>query len=359
MQASVEIVSVAMAKEYLARALPNRPISETVVARYVADMADSLWINNGQPIVFSDAGELLDGQHRLSAIIKYGQPVSMMVVRGVPRQAFVTMDSGKPRKLPDVLGIEGYKYRFNLAACSRLCFNYIAGVAQSYTTSRGVLERFIKQHPYMAEMVDRVSSGSHKFPKTPLAAVLFLGNDSRRHDKAVNDFLQGIFFGENLWRGDARHTFREWHQHVVVADKHHSRSDAASLAMFGAIGRAWSAFASGRELMTIRNHYNATRETMELYGFDAALYSDVPDIAVKNREIALKNLRVAQKVNALTNAREAQAESRDARGALGSSKPAAELPKPVPAQAAKQAGAKAQKDARMRVVAKAMARAAR
>lgn len=301
MDARVEVISPAYAKELLERSMPNRPLSEHTVARYAVDMADGLWINNGQGIVISDTGELLDGQHRLHAIIKSGKTVAMLVVRGVPRQAFVTMDSGKGRKLSDVLAIEGYKYRFNLGAAAKLAYNYIAGVSSSYTTSRGTLEQFIKRHPYISEMSDLIGhtvQHKHRLPKTQLIACLFLANESGLMGKEVSQFVEGLVYGEGLFRGDARHTFREWHRRVYLAEKHRTGGDTASLALFGAVVRSWNAFAAGRELTIIKNAYTITRETADIVGFKPELYGDVASLAVKARESALRNLRFAQAANA-------------------------------------------------------------
>jgi hypothetical protein len=279
-------------------------------------MADGLWMNNGQSIIFSDTNELMDGQQRCHAIVRSGQPQSCVVVRGVPRQAFVTIDSGRRRSLADVLGMEGHKYRRQLAAAGLLAFNYAAGVAQGYTVSRGTLERFIRNHPYLADMVDQVGGAVHttRLPHTQLSAVLFLANESRQHDTAVDSFILGLVTGANLWKSDARLTFRDWLA-MRNSDPHRARGDIGSRMLFGAVGRAWNAYGAGQKLTTMKGHYYVTRETMDLYGFEQQLYHDVPDIEVKRRETAVENLnreasmKALQEINARRAAKTAAAKA--------------------------------------------------
>lgn len=58
---------------------------------------------NGVPLVFNHNGELLDGQNRLHAIIRSGVACEMLVVTGITRQAFQTIDTGANRSGGDVL----------------------------------------------------------------------------------------------------------------------------------------------------------------------------------------------------------------------------------------------------------------
>lgn len=116
MKAAVEIITPHIAKEMLERMETNRPLSDTTAKRYARDMADGRWNNNGQGIVLSEDGTLLDGQHRLRAVLISQATLAMLVVRGVDKRTFITMDSGKTRTLSDVLAIQGYKYTVQTAA---------------------------------------------------------------------------------------------------------------------------------------------------------------------------------------------------------------------------------------------------
>jgi len=47
----------------------NRHLNPTTVKKYASDMREGNWQMNSMPIVFSDTGQLLDGQHRLAACV--------------------------------------------------------------------------------------------------------------------------------------------------------------------------------------------------------------------------------------------------------------------------------------------------
>ncbi len=85
----------------------NRSISEGAVARYANDMLCGAWVSNGETIKFGADGSLLDGQHRLSAIVESGVTVPLMVVRGVSNTAQSTIDTGRPRSDTDNFRIQG------------------------------------------------------------------------------------------------------------------------------------------------------------------------------------------------------------------------------------------------------------
>ena len=84
--------------------------------------------DNGDSIRIDVDGNILDGQHRLAAIVKAGQPVTMLVAKDVDREAFATIDTGKRRTVQDVVGIElarsGVVAPKGLATAARLLHQY-------------------------------------------------------------------------------------------------------------------------------------------------------------------------------------------------------------------------------------------
>lgn len=96
----VEIITPSMAKEYLEKNVKNRPINLKTVNKYAEDMASGNWELTHQGIAFNENGELIDGQHRLQAVIKSEASVEMMVARGISNQT-VNIDRPKARSLYD------------------------------------------------------------------------------------------------------------------------------------------------------------------------------------------------------------------------------------------------------------------
>lgn len=289
MKAAVEIVTPHMAKEMLERMPINRPLSRKTIDRYSRDMIDGRWNNNGQGIVLSEDGTLLDGQHRLKAIIQSQCTVSMLVVRGAEKSTFITMDSGKPRALSDVLAMQGHEYTTKMAAIARAAYAYVCGAIYPYTATKPTLEAFIKRHPYVAEVAKIVGQRKHLCPNAALGAVLFIANENGLLAAEVESFVEGIIYGEGLYKGDARHTLREW----LVGQRDTSRGPPSNLkseSVFAAVARSWNAYAAGNQITALRALVRPTRDSLKIMGFDRMLYPDVPDITERVAEIRRSNL---------------------------------------------------------------------
>lgn len=118
---SVEYITPTIAAQWLTRDEDNafqRRISKVHVAGLARDMAQGRWMLNGESIVFNGTS-ILDGRHRLAAIVESQQTVPMLVVRNVDVKAFKTIDLGKKRSPGDILGMAGHTNTFLLAATAR------------------------------------------------------------------------------------------------------------------------------------------------------------------------------------------------------------------------------------------------
>lgn len=106
-------VTPVMAKAWLENNFRNRPLSEDVVMAYARDMANGQWVPTHQGIAFNDEDDLIDGQHRLHAIVRSGVTVRMMVTFGlksrIAGKEMTTMDAvdrGRTRSVADQLKIQ-------------------------------------------------------------------------------------------------------------------------------------------------------------------------------------------------------------------------------------------------------------
>lgn len=83
----------------------NRPVSQANVDFLSQQIQTGAWEVNGEAIVRDEDERVIDGQHRLWAIIQAGKSVHALVVTGVKRKVFATFDSGKIRNAADALHI--------------------------------------------------------------------------------------------------------------------------------------------------------------------------------------------------------------------------------------------------------------
>ncbi|HBT77301.1 MAG TPA: hypothetical protein DEB39_10360 [Planctomycetaceae bacterium] len=99
-------VTPAMAKEWLKHNSFNRPLKPRLVDKYVRQILAGHWQRTHQGIAFNAEGIIIDGQHRLTAIIKTGQSVPMLVFLNENKLAHESIDNGKTRSLLDVVRLE-------------------------------------------------------------------------------------------------------------------------------------------------------------------------------------------------------------------------------------------------------------
>jgi len=83
------------------RSLKREPLEDAI--------ENGEWVLTNDMLVFSDEGELLNGQNRLTACVKTGKPIVVFVARGFKKEWQVAMDGGVKRQVADFLKMLGYK----------------------------------------------------------------------------------------------------------------------------------------------------------------------------------------------------------------------------------------------------------
>lgn len=101
----IETITPEIAKEYLSHNTANRNLRGRILETMVRDMKGGNWKLTHQGIAFDSKGNLVDGQHRLTAIALSGVTVQMMVTRNVDDDAIMNIDTGAGRTVCDALKI--------------------------------------------------------------------------------------------------------------------------------------------------------------------------------------------------------------------------------------------------------------
>lgn len=94
------------AKTLLLNNKVNRPVNKSNVAFLVSEILKGNFIYNGEPIIISKCGMLIDGQHRLNACIESGIPIEANIVDDVDIDSMTTIDTGRNRTAADVFSIK-------------------------------------------------------------------------------------------------------------------------------------------------------------------------------------------------------------------------------------------------------------
>jgi hypothetical protein len=99
MKTITEKITPQRATEYLAKNSGNRGLRPSHVDYLAEQIASGHWQVSPQGIAFSDTGRLLDGQHRLAAIVQSGISVEMRVTTGCHEDTFKVLDGGLKRAI--------------------------------------------------------------------------------------------------------------------------------------------------------------------------------------------------------------------------------------------------------------------
>lgn len=102
----IEDITPQDAKRYLERNVKcNRPISRSNVETLKKAIADDKFVTTHEGLCFSRDDEVLDGQHRLTAIAEGDKTVQMLVIRNCDPDTFSVIGCGRPRSASDVFAI--------------------------------------------------------------------------------------------------------------------------------------------------------------------------------------------------------------------------------------------------------------
>lgn len=221
------------AEKYLGINTNNRNIRESKVRKYTADMLRGEWLETGEPIKVSKTGTLLDGQHRLLALVRAAaqgmfidgqelesQPdiqIPFFVITGLDDIAQQAMDIGAPRRLSDALALppRGEKNVLNLAAALRIVHAWKAGyrrqLAKMDLASNATLLRFFDENADTFRDLVAHTSGSRarriKLSPSVLSLVWYILTEIDYEEAEF--FFERLGDGQGLVKGDPIYELRE------------------------------------------------------------------------------------------------------------------------------------------------------
>jgi hypothetical protein len=246
-QVKMKVVAVtpAMALEWLAYNTKNRPVRKGTVVDYAARMSRGEWHMNGEPIKFAKSGVLLDGQHRLEAILESEQTVDMMVVEGLDESAFETIDTGLKRTTSDYLAVEGEANCAVLASALRYLAVLQAGGSDfKMKLSNAQASNLLAAHPNIRASLTP-GNKVKKIMVGALATALHYLFSSVDQDRAEQFFAQ-LATGTELTDG---HPILQLRQRLLERPKGYSIKPVMMAAL---TIKAWNAFYLGQRMPNLR-----------------------------------------------------------------------------------------------------------
>lgn len=144
------LVTPDMANEWLGNQSRNRAVSQKRVSLYAAMMKRGAWYLTNAGLAFDEYGQLIDGQHRLLAVVNSQTPTKMLVVRELPHKAQIVLDQPLIRRGHDQIAIkEGWEVRpIHLAVAKQMIYSISAGgkAVNDMTTDVLLMDEFYRRY---------------------------------------------------------------------------------------------------------------------------------------------------------------------------------------------------------------------
>jgi hypothetical protein len=265
----IDVITVTpeLAERWLGANTHNRHVRSTTVQQWMKDMQAGEWRRDTDPIrfhgYFDDPPELasectetgcngqhpvlLNGQHRLNALVQARMSLEFVVIEGLDMLDQSEMDTGNKRALADQLRLDGHPNAVELAGALRMAYLYerdeLRGT-RHVTPSASALLRWLEKHPSLVGSIPparqlyvaiggRVTvyaTAHYVLSQLPAAGI---GDD-------VDAWWDMLRYGENLKNGDPALVLRNAMLSLSSGGGYRRRlSQIQSLAIFFKAWNAW------------------------------------------------------------------------------------------------------------------------
>lgn len=232
----------------------NRPLSGFMVNRYAEIMQEGRWRENTtEPISFTPEGVLIDGQHRLAAIVKACTPVRMTISRNADTDDFKVIDTGKRRSGADTLATRGGKNTTS-ASCGIIFYLQLRDHGISTTTQ--VHKNYDNEDisdEYFSDTAtwDRIAAFSSSCNKLSRATIRvqiiggvygYLLKVKGHKAEVIEKFFTEVATGKTNCAAVSFMNLR----FIDLRNKYGGRSNASELYMIRSLARTWNHFIAGK-----------------------------------------------------------------------------------------------------------------
>lgn len=247
-----------MDTKFLKKSSVNRPLRTRIVECYAEDMVAGLWDETGEAIKFSRTGNLLDGQHRLKAIIESNTTLEMLVITGLPDQAQNSMDQGAARTANQALGMNGVTNASLSGGVARwlLLAGEVPGPgleqALKKKASTPRILKMVQDNPDIMHAASKYSSLKNAVPGSP-TALCYTYLILHRIDPAACEefFMAGLVDMSFKAMRDPRKAALRALQRMDREEGISAASKDKAFATVSVLTRAWNAWRQGEELDSI------------------------------------------------------------------------------------------------------------
>lgn len=250
---TIVAVSSDAAKRWLTANRRNRPVNPAQVGKYRIDMAHGRWQFAADPIRFDINGDLIDGQHRLTALSELpGITLPMLVIRGLPNETQRVMDQGLKRTPGQQLSLSNIKDANLVAAIVRVVILWETGLMfrdntlQRQEVTTAGIEEWVDDNPDDVELMQAMATPIRSVDAPPSAVGAFLIIAARTQSTEASDFLNQLHQMTGLSEGHPVHTLYRRLAHIRKQSTRYSTRDYLALFI-----QAFNHFHQGHKVMQL------------------------------------------------------------------------------------------------------------
>jgi hypothetical protein len=231
------IITPEMAKEMLQFNNCNRPLSKKAVAKYAGMMKLGEWYLSHQSIAFSEDEQgqliLVDGQHRLAAVIQSGMAVEFSVIYNAIQTPYI--DTVRNRTFIDNLNICNKTSRYTRTMMSIL--NLLMSINKLRINTQTERQIFCDQYYDTFLSVDNIYKTSKtKSGGCPLKTAIFIAINENQYKTNLKERLDNymyIFNSGNVSVDDDYGEYvKEMRDHYYVQNREFAQVNASSSSSF-------------------------------------------------------------------------------------------------------------------------------
>lgn len=222
----------------------NRPFGRYNLETLKADVANKRWEFNGESIVISKTGLLLDGQHRCATVIATGIPIETVIVFGPRDEARYTIDIGKPKTAANFLHMKGRTDTTNMASMVSMLLQYrkAGNLNHGYVrpTKTEIVEA-VESLPGLQHSVNIVQGATkRRLGSRSVLAFCHYVFARRSNRETADEFVTRLIDGDGLRRGNPIYYCRD---RLIGMDRG-ARSDSRVELIF----KCWNAWRQGQSI---------------------------------------------------------------------------------------------------------------
>ena len=259
----VEHITPVIAQKYLETSPENRMTvsSRRVVKTYAEAMRNGEWVLNGETIVFDEDGKLMQGHHRMAAVVESGCSIDFLVVRNVPRdRAWTTYNCGLKTNLGQMLAMKNIKNASLVAAIVNVNANLVKfgrvyannggstnASARSLTSDYSRYEDYMQDYDEIATMTHGICGREKVLTNSWVGGIMFYLTHTGNYDMNV---VRPFF--ETLCKIDNNNISQAVVLRNNIVSHRISQKEMKPDYLFAIIVKAWNAYAEGREISRMR-----------------------------------------------------------------------------------------------------------